>query len=146
MVFKKNFIKLKHNTMKLSEIELPSNKKFGYLFILIFTLVATYFFVNSLHNWSYFFAIIVVILFGVTLIKADLLLPFNKLWMRFGLLLGRIVSPLVLGIIFFGIFTPIAFLMRLGGRDELRLKFINKTSHWILRDRTMEGDSFRRQF
>lgn len=132
--------------MKLSEIELPSNKKFGYLFILIFTLVATCFFVNNLHNWSYFFAIIVVILFGVTLIKADLLLPFNKLWMRFGLLLGWIVSPLVLGIIFFGLFTPIAFLMRLGGRDELRLKFINKTSHWILRDRTMEGDSFRRQF
>mgnify|MGYP006143122933 FL=1 len=132
--------------MKLSEIELPSNKKFGYFFTLIFTSVSIYFFINSMLSWAILFAFIGVIFFITTFVKASLLLPLNKLWMRFGLLLGQIISPLVLGIIFFGIFTPVALLMRLSGRDELRLKFKNKTSYWILRNEPIQGDSFRRQF
>ena len=132
--------------MKLSEIELPSNKKFGYFFTSIFALVSMYFLINSVLSWAIFFAIIGVLFFITTFVKASLLLPLNKLWMRFGLLLGQIISPLVLGIIFFGIFTPVAFLMRLSGRDELRLKFKNKTSYWILRNEPIQGDSFRRQF
>tara|TARA_B100000767_G_C19763843_1_gene536481 strand:+ start:493 stop:891 length:399 start_codon:yes stop_codon:yes gene_type:complete len=132
--------------MKLSEIVLPSNKKFGYFFTLIFTLVSIYFFINSILNWAILFAFIGVLFFITTFVKASLLLPLNKLWMRFGLLLGQIISPLVFGIIFFGIFTPVAFLMRLSGRDELRLKFKNKTSYWILRNEPIKGDSFRRQF
>ena len=82
----------------------------------------------------------------VTLVKSDALLPLNKLWMRFGLLLGMIVSPIVLGIIFFGLFTPIAILMRLSGRDELRLKFNQKASHWILRGEPIKSESFKHQF
>ena len=70
----------------------------------------------------YIFSLIAVILLLIALIKPDLLLPLNKLWMRFGLLLGSFVNPLVLGIIFFGLFTPIAFLMRIMGRDELKIK------------------------
>ena len=132
--------------MKLSEIELPSNKKFGYFFTLIFTSVSIYFFINSILSWAILFAFIGVIFFITTFVKASLLLPLNKLWMRFGLLLGQIISPLVLGIIFFGIFTPVALLMRLSGRDELRLKFKNKTSYWILRNEPIQGDSFRRQY
>ena len=132
--------------MNSSEIELPSNKKFGYFFTLIFTSVSIYFFINSILSWAILFAFIGVIFFITTFVKASLLLPLNKLWMRFGLLLGQIISPLVLGIIFFGIFTPVAFLMRLSGRDELRLKFKNKTSYWILRNEPIQGDSFRRQF
>ena len=97
-------------------------------------------------SWAILFAFIGVIFFITTFVKASLLLPLNKLWMRFGLLLGQIISPLVLGIIFFGIFTPVALLMRLSGRDELRLKFKNKTSYWILRNEPIQGDSFRRQF
>ena len=87
-----------------------------------------------------------VILFFITFIKANVLLPFNQLWMRFGVLLSIIVSPLVLGLIFFGLFTPIAFLMRLIKRDELRLKFNNKTSNWTLRNQSIHGGSFRKQF
>ena len=132
--------------MKLSEIELPSNKKFGYFFTSIFSLVSMYFLINSVLSWAILFAIIGVIFFIITFVKANLLLPLNKLWMRFGLLLGKIISPLVFGIIFFAIFTPVAFLMRLSGRDELRLKFKNKTSYWILRNEPIQGDSFRRQF
>ena len=132
--------------MKLSEIELPSNKKFGYFFTSIFSLVSMYFLINSVLSWAILFAIIGVIFFIITFVKANLLLPLNKLWMRFGLLLGKIISPLVFGIIFFAIFTPVAFLMRLSGRDELRLKFKNKTSYWILRNEPIQGDSFRHQF
>ena len=131
--------------MKDLNIELPSNKKFGYFFSFIFALVATYFFVNSIQSWAYFFTIITAIFFILTVIKPEVLLPLNKIWMRFGLLLSMIVSPLVLGLIFFCLFSPLAFLMRLNGRDELRLKFNKKTSHWILRDESRQGD-FKRQF
>jgi hypothetical protein len=130
--------------MNLSEIKLPSNKKFGYFFTSIFTLVSTYFFIGSILSWSIIFGLTGMIFFVITSAKADLLLPLNKLWMRFGLFLGKIISPLVLGMIFFLIFTPIAFLMRLSRRDELRLKFKNKTSHWILR--SQYKGSFKNQF
>tara|TARA_Y100000591_G_C21369927_1_gene468309 strand:+ start:120 stop:518 length:399 start_codon:yes stop_codon:yes gene_type:complete len=132
--------------MKELKIKLPSNKKFGYFFTFLFALVTTYFFNNSVEVWAYFFLIVAVIFFIITITKAEILSPLNKIWMRFGLMLGLIISPLVVGLIFFCIFTPLAFLMRLSGRDELRLKIKNKTSHWIPRDELRQGDFFRRQF
>ena len=66
--------------------------------------------------------------------------------MRFGHLIGMIVSPIVLGVIFFGLFTPIAMLMRLSGRDELRLKLSHKVSHWIIRSEPIKAESFKHQF
>ena len=57
-----------------------------------------------------------------------------------------IVSPIVLGIIFFGLFTPIAMLMRVIGRDELRLKFTQKVSHWISREEPVKSETFKHQF
>ena len=71
---------------------------------------------------------------------------FNKLWVKLGLVLGMIISPIILGMIFFGLFTPIAFLTKLRGRDELRLKIKCKTSHWISRKESITVNSFRRQF
>ena len=132
--------------MKFSEVKLPSNKKLGFFFTLVFAIATGYFYMNSSFTWAYVFAATVVMFFTVTVVKADFLLPLNKLWMRFGLLLGMIVSPIVLGIIFFGLFTPIALLMRLSGRDELRLKFKSKTSHWILRSEPIQANSFKNQF
>ncbi len=132
--------------MKFSEIELPSNRKFGFLFTFIFLVVAAYLYFSANVVWAYAFAGASSIFIFITLIKADLLLPLNKLWMRLGLLLGMIVSPIVLGIIFFGLFTPIAMLMRVSGRDELRLKFTRKSSHWISRGETIKSESFKQQF
>ena len=132
--------------MKFSEIELPSNKKFGFFFTLVFAIATGYFYLVASFTCVYVFAATVVVLFTVTVVKADFLLPLNKLWMRFGLLLGMIVSPIVLGIIFFGLFTPIALLMRLSGRDELRLKFKSITSHWISRSEPIQANSFKNQF
>ena len=132
--------------MNFSEIELPSNRKFGFFFTFVFTVAATYFYYFENISWTYAFIAASSIFLLVTLIKSDALLPLNKLWMRFGLLLGMIVSPIVLGIIFFGIFTPIATLMRLSGRDELRLKFSQKASHWITRSELIQSESFKQQF
>ena len=132
--------------MNFSDIELPSNRKFGFFFTFVFAVAAAYFFNSTNMIWAYIFAIASLIFLVVTVAKADILLPLNKLWMRFGLLLGMIVSPIVLGIIFFGLFTPIAILMRLSGRDELRLRFSHKVSHWITRSEPIKSESFKNQF
>ena len=132
--------------MKFSEVELLSNRKFGFFFTFVFAVVAAYFYYSASLSWAYVFTVIALIFLLITLIKSDSLLPLNKLWMRFGLLLGMIVSPIVLGIIFFGLFTPIAMLMRLSGRDELRLKFTQKACHWISRGEPIKSESFKQQF
>lgn len=132
--------------MNFSEIELPSNRRFGFFFTTVFTIAAIYFYNSDNIIWAYVFIALGSIFLLVTLIKSDVLLPFNKLWMRFGLLLGMIVSPIVLGIIFFFLFTPIAKLMRLFGRDELRLKISQKESYWISRGEPIKSESFKQQF
>ncbi len=132
--------------MKFSEIELPSNRKFGFFFTFVFAVAAAYFYYSANISWAYLFIGAASIFLLVTLIKSDALLPLNKLWMRFGFLLGMIVSPIILGIIFFGLFTPIAILMRLSGRDELRLKFSPKMSYWITRSEPIKSDSFKHQY
>ena len=132
--------------MQFREVALPSNKKFGLFFAFIFGVATLYFYLNASMSLAYYMAFASAIFVVVTIVKADVLLPLNKLWMRFGLLLGIIVSPIVLGVIFFGMFTPIAVLGRLSGRDELKLKFNNKASYWIPRSAPIQSDSFKQQF
>ena len=132
--------------MKLSEVVLPSNRKFGIFFTIVFALFAVYFFLNGPMKFVYPFCVLAFSFILITAVKADILLPLNKLWMSFGLLLGMIVSPFVLGLIFFGLFTTIALLMRLYGRDELRLRFNNKKSNWISRREPVRKDFFKNQF
>ena len=132
--------------MNFLEIELPSNKKFGFFFTSIFALAAIYFlYVDSIF-WSQSLVITAVSFLLITVLNSDLLLPLNKLWMRFGLLLGMIVSPIVLGLIFFGLFTPYGLVMRLFGRDELRLRLSNTKTHWKIRSQTMPQTDFTQQF
>ena len=129
-----------------TDLKLPSNRKFGFFFTFVFATATAYFYYSANVSWAYVFILATLIFLLITLVKSDALLPLNKLWMRFGLLLGMIVSPIVLGTIFFGLFTPIAMLMRLSGRDELRLKFTRKASHWISRGEPIESESFKHQF
>jgi hypothetical protein len=132
--------------MNLDDIELPSNRKFGYFFSVVFGVAAMYFFAIDSLIWSAVFGVLAVLFVLITVAKADLLLPLNKLWMRFGLLLGMIISPIVLGLIFFALFTPIAIMMRLFGRDELRLKVKEQRSHWLQRKTEINSESFLNQF
>ena len=136
--------------MKTSELQLPTNKKFGFFFAAVFLVATTYFYINNASSSVVSTLGVVGLSFLVaTLVNPDVLLPLNRLWMRFGLLLGMIISPIVMGIIFFGLFTPMSLTMRLFRRDELRLRFRNKKTHWILRD-FPDGDelsdSFKRQY
>ena len=132
--------------MNFSEVKLPSNRKFGFFFTAIFLLASFYLYYVDNKVMVYILGVICGIFLIVTIINADALLPLNKLWMKFGILLGKIVSPIIMGIIFFGIFTPIAILMRLSGRDELRLRFKKKKTHWINRKNIKEFDTFKKQF
>tara|TARA_Y200000002_G_C22439899_1_gene561698 strand:- start:202 stop:600 length:399 start_codon:yes stop_codon:yes gene_type:complete len=132
--------------MKLTNIKLPTNKKFGYFFSGVFLLASIYFFYLKSDNVGYIFSSLTIIFIVVTFLKAELLLPLNKLWMRFGLLLGMIISPIVLGVIFFGIFTPYGFVMRIMGRDEMNLKIFLKKSYWIIRSKNSKQTNFKNQF
>ena len=132
--------------MKFNEIDLPSNRKFGFFLTFLFAVISAYFYYAENITWALTFFAVSFIFFIISLTKSDTLRPLNNLWMHFGLILGMVVSPVVLGIIFFGLFTPLALFMRLCGRDELRLKFTQKSSHWISRNQLIKPDSFKNQF
>ena len=116
--------------MNIHNIKLPSNKKFGFLFTIIFFLIGSYFYFKE-SNEIFFLSFTISLIFGIiTILNSNILLPLNKLWMRFGLLIGSIVSPIVLGMIFFIIFTPVSIIMKIIGRDELLIKLKKKDSYW----------------
>ena len=132
--------------MKLSQVKLPSNRKFGFFFSTIFLLASLYSYYIDTEIIAYVLGALCGTFLVITIINAKILLPLNKLWMKFGILLGMIVSPIIMGIIYFGIFTPIAIIMRLSGRDELRLRLKKQKTHWINRKTLNEVDSFKNQF
>jgi len=131
--------------MDLKNVKLPSNKKFGYFFFLVFFILSFYMFFNEKIIWTYIFSLLSLLFLIITFFKPQILFPLNVLWMRVGLFLGMIVSPIVMSVIFFGIFTPIAFFMRLFGRDELILKFKKRNTYWINRQ-SSQLESFKNQF
>jgi hypothetical protein len=133
--------------MSYADIELPTNKKFGLFFAAIFLLASAYFLHKGLHILSLLFIVFAVTFAVLAFVKSEVLLPLNKLWMRFGLLLGMIVSPIVLGVIFFALFMPIGVVMRLFGRDELQLKPKSAATYWKTRDPDeFSAVSFKNQF
>ena len=85
--------------MSNAKIELPTNRKFGLFFTFVFLVVASYFFLRDSILISYIFFALAAVLLLITFINEHALLPLNKLWMRFGQLLGIIISPMILGII-----------------------------------------------
>ncbi len=121
----------------------PSNKSFGILFFIVFIIVGLWPLINdgNIRIWSLIFSLIFLIL---GLINSKLLTPFNKTWMKLGELLGKIIPPIVMAIVFFAVVTPISFLVRIFGKDLLNLKFTSKYSYWIKRDKDM--GSMNRQF
>ena len=114
----------------MNEIKISSNRNFGIVFFIVFLVIATYPLINygEIRQWSLILSLIFLIL---GLINSKILTPLNKLWFKFGIFLGKIISPLVMGIIFFFVVTPIGFIMRLLSRDILNLKFNNENSYWI---------------
>ena len=133
----------------VSPRKLPSERRFGLMLAAAFAILAAY---QVFRHRSWFVSgacLIAAVAFGLfALLLPQALAPLNKAWFYFGELLGKIVSPVVLGIIFFVILTPIAIVTRLFGRDELRLKRRRANSYWIDRapSPTSAAQSFRNQF
>jgi len=133
---------------KKNNIEKKENRKFGLLFSLIFCVVAMYF--HMTHSADFLvviFAALSAIFVFIVIIAPDFLSPLYKVWVALGYLLGRIVSPIVLGLIFFLLITPVALLGRIAGRDPLRLKPRAISSYWVKREPAgPTPDSFKNQF
>lgn len=127
-------------------MKLPSNKTFGYFFSLVFLISSVYFFFQN--NKLYIFFLILSCVFVIVSITfPKLLLPLNLLWMKFGILLGKIINPIIFGIIFFFMITPIGLIRRLIGVDELQIKENhNQVSFWVKRESKIKNDSFYNQF
>lgn len=114
----------------MSQIKVPSNMSFGVVFCIFFFIIAIYPLVNSesIRLWALILSLIFLIL---GLLNSPILSPLNLIWFKFGIFLGKIVSPFIMGVIFFLIVTPTGLIMRLLGKDLLNLKFNDNKSYWI---------------
>jgi hypothetical protein len=126
----------------------PSDRSFGLLIGLALAAVAAR---GYFRHWGDGLIVGLLAIAAIFLLFAWLapqrLAPLTAAWMRFGEILGRFVSPIVLGVIFFGIVTPVAVATRMFGRDELRLKRTTTATYWIDRDPPgPAGASFKNQF
>ena len=113
-----------------SQINKSTNKSFGIIFFIVFFLIGIYpvFFEENIRIWSILISLVFLIL-GI--FNSKILTPLNKIWFKFGILLGKIISPLIMAIIFFLVVTPIGIIMRVLGKDLLNLKKNTEDSYWI---------------
>ena len=127
----------------MDDIKIGSNRSFGLVFSFIFLIISVYPILDDdpLRLWSLMIATVFLIL---GLLNSKLLSPLNKTWFKFGIFLGKIISPFVMGIIFFLVVTPIGFLMRMFGKDLLRLKLNSDKSYWI--EKTEPKSKMKNQF
>ena len=114
----------------MDDIKISSNRSFGIVFFIVFLLIALYPLSHSgeIRVWS---AMISIIFLVLGLLNSKILSPLNKVWFQFGIFLGKIVSPLVMSVIFFFVVTPIGIFMRIINKDLLNLKFNKKSTYWI---------------
>ena len=114
----------------MDDIKISSNRSFGIVFCVVFLLIGLYpiIYNQDIRFWPFGISIIFLIL---GLLNSKILTPLNKIWFKFGLFLGKIISPLIMGIIFFFVVTPIGIIMRVLGKDLLNLKYNKSKSYWI---------------
>ena len=129
--------------MKQSKIKIGSNRSFGIVFFVVFLIISIWPLLDEkeLRYWSLIVSIIFLIL-GI--LKSNILTPLNKVWFKFGILLGNITSPIIMAFVFFLVVTPISLIMKIFGKDILNLKKNKNSSYWIKKDK--QSDSMRKQF
>ena len=120
-----------------------SNRSFGLLFFVVFFLIGIWplFKENDYRLWSLIISIIFLIL---GLLNSKLLKPLNNLWIKFGEILGKIIAPIIMMIVFFIVLTPLSFIVKLFIKDLLKIKFIKNNSYWIIRKKNI--GSMKKQF
>ena len=127
-----------------SKIKISSNRSFGLVFFVVFLIIALWplKYESDIRLWVIILSLVFLVL-GV--LNSKLLTPFNKLWFKFGILLGSIVSPIVMGAVFFIVVTPVGLIMRFLGKDLLR---INKnklvSTYWVNREK--QNTTMKKQF
>ena len=127
----------------MDDIKAGSNKSFGIVFFVVFLLISLYPLINneSIRIWSLVISLIFLVL-GI--LNSKLLSPLNKIWFKFGIFIGKIISPIIMGIIFFLVVTPIGLIMRLFGKDVLNLKYNDYKTYWI--EKTGPKSKMKNQF
>ena len=123
--------------------KIGSNRNFGIVFFVFFLIVSLWPLIDggTLRIWSVLISLTFLFL---GLLNSKILSPLNLLWMKFGAFLGKIISPIVLGLTYFLVITPIGLFMRLIGKDLLKKNFSKNNSYWIKRDKNI--GSMKRQF
>ena len=118
--------------MDRNKLKMSSNKSFGIVFFVFFSIISLFplFKDGNIRIWAIITAITFLIL---GLLNSPFLNPLNKIWFKFGILLGNFIAPIVMGIVFFAIVTPTSLIMRMLGNNLLNLKKDNKESYWIER-------------
>tara|TARA_B100000886_G_scaffold171801_1_gene117574 strand:+ start:212 stop:595 length:384 start_codon:yes stop_codon:yes gene_type:complete len=127
----------------MNKTKLPSNRNFGVVFFIVFLIIAFWPLLTgeNLRLWAIIISLFFLIL---GLLNAKILTPLNKAWIKFGEILGSIVSPIVMAIIFFGIVTPTGLLLKLIGKDVLKLKQNKKDTYWT--EKNNLNNSMKNQF
>tara|TARA_B100000579_G_C22696782_1_gene787783 strand:- start:55 stop:441 length:387 start_codon:yes stop_codon:yes gene_type:complete len=125
------------------KIKLPTNRNFGIIFSIVFLIIALWPLLkqNDLRLWSLYIS---GIFFILGLLNSKLLLPLNKIWFKFGILLGSIIAPIIMGIVFFLVVTPTGLIMKLFRKDLLNLKKNKKETYWL--DKDNSNSSLKNQF
>ena len=115
---------------------MSSNRSFGLLFFIVFLIIGLWPLKNGL-ELNYIFIGISIIFLILGLMNSKILTPLNKIWVKFGEFLGRIIAPIVMAIIYFFILTPISLILRISGKDLLNLKFSKEKSYWTKREKNI---------
>jgi len=129
--------------LKNNDIKIGSNKSFGIVFFIVFLIIALYPMLKGqdLRLWSLIISFIFLIL---GMINSSILTPLNILWFKFGILLGNIISPIVMAIVFFVVVTPTGIIMKILRKDLIGLKKNNKNTYWI--EKKAKMTSMKNQF
>ena len=127
------------NLRRESEVKSSSDRSFGLVMAVACGLIAAYGLWKETSNWSYW--LVAALLFtSLAWLRPTLLVPLNRVWFLLGRVLHRIVNPIVMGVLFFGIFMPIGLLMRVFGKRPLALKFDDGVpTYWISRGESQPG-------
>src|SRR5436190_11225930 len=134
---------------KRDDVKAPSERSFGITFAAIFALLGAFSYWHRGTSNTFYIVLALSVVFAVVTATAPRLLrPLNLIWLKFGLLLHKVVNPIVMGILFFGVFTPMGFVMRVIGVDLLRLKRKPAAeTYWIIiRDESIADSSTKNQF
>ena len=125
------------------KIKLPSNRNFGIVFSIVFLIIAIWPILNQneIRIWSIIISLIFLIL---GLINSKFLSPLNKAWFKFGLILGSVIAPIVMGIVFFLVVTPTGLIMKALGKDLLELKRNKNNTYWLEKDNS--NNNLKNQF